>query len=312
MTDVRPIRSELHSQFFAKFSSGTPQPTSTDALRVAEKELGIILPEAYKQFVGKYHLPCAGMGESVERMPEFTPISLAEMLEIARRGWLTILPMHITGKQENAKGNVFEYLVPFGADEGGSNYFCFPRCNAPSDDLPVFFFDHDFGGATQIAPSFDAMLLGYLKAAGEEPRVDTSGIIPPLGELHFTSENDHNPTYLETCARCGGFGRLFITHYERPRNPQDDQPCPDCASSGRIRKSYFTNDNPPVEATTDKDGWLKCPACNWRFSLKDKNAWTGYRHKKCGQRIVVGTFDLFPRSCQTGAVSAVAATLAAV
>ncbi|HVF10677.1 MAG TPA: hypothetical protein VNA16_07735, partial [Abditibacteriaceae bacterium] len=48
---------------------------------------------------------------------------------------------------------------------------------------------------------------------------------------------------------------------------------------------YFDNDAPAIDAVVDTEGWLKCPCCGWRFTIKDKNVWTGRRHKRCGQKI---------------------------
>lgn len=153
----------------------------------------------------------------------------------------------------------------------------FPRCAVPSDDLPVLFFDHDLGGLHQLALSCDQFLWGYIQP-----------LKPPAREtLAFSTENDHNPGYTEECERCGGFGTLFIVRYDQPHRTEDDLPCPDCAATGRIEKRLFNNETLPANADVGADGWVKCPSCGWRLSTRDRNAWTGYRHKKCGQRLIL-------------------------
>jgi hypothetical protein len=56
-------------------------------------------------------------------------------------------------------------LIAFGNDSSG-NLFCFKRHMPQAvrqDDLPVWFFDHDFVDVSQVAESFDGWLLSYLK-----------------------------------------------------------------------------------------------------------------------------------------------------
>jgi len=48
---------------------------------------------------------------------------------------------------------------------------------------------------------------------------------------------------------------------------------------------YFGNDTPPMTATPNDNGWLRCPNCNWRFNVNDRDDWTGNRHVRCGQRL---------------------------
>jgi hypothetical protein len=183
---------------------------------------------------------------------------------------------HLTGLSDDTPADVFHYLVAFAMD-GSGNYIGFPRCNVPSDELPVLFFDHDLGGVHQIAASFDQFLWGYVEPVAR----------PPRQKLVFSTGNDHNPSYRDECERRGGFGTLFIVKYNQPRRTENDLVCPDCGGSGEIEKKLFDNDAPPAEAVLGVDGWLTCPRCRWRFSTRDTNAWTGYRHKKCGQRLIL-------------------------
>jgi len=41
----------------------------------------------------------------------------------------------------------------------------------------------------------------------------------------------------------------------------------------------------PAEAELGRGGWLRCPNCGWRFTIRDRNAWRDGAHLRCGQRI---------------------------
>ena len=113
---------------------------------------------------------------------------------------------------------------------------------------------------------------------------------PRRANATFTEENDHNPVILQDCPRCQGTGAAC-----EQRDEEDETQlyarfeCPDCLGNGITGETerYFENERAPIEATPSAVGWLKCPCCGWRFSLADPNAWTGQRHKRCGQRISV-------------------------
>lgn len=44
---------------------------------------------------------------------------------------------------------------------------------------------------------------------------------------------------------------------------------------------------PLQSAEPDASGWVTCPGCGWRFSTSDAAAWTGRRHRRCGQRVML-------------------------
>ena len=48
---------------------------------------------------------------------------------------------------------------------------------------------------------------------------------------------------------------------------------------------------PPLEAQRNLLGQIKCPGCGVRFKMADRQVWTGYRHKSCGQRLVITNVD---------------------
>ena len=42
------------------------------------------------------------------------------------------------------------------------DYFCFPKSQDATDDLPIYFFDHEFDEITCIASGLDELLTAYL------------------------------------------------------------------------------------------------------------------------------------------------------
>ena len=102
-------------------------------------------------------------------------------------------------------------------------------------------------------------------------------------KVSFTDANDHNPVVLDECPRCHGSGKASEygpgVHYQVE--------CDACSGTGTTgqRVRYFDNDAPIAEVNVESDGWLTCPCCGWRFSLNDRNVWSGLRHVRCGQRI---------------------------
>jgi len=96
---------------------------------------------------------------------------------------------------------------------------------------------------------------------------------------------DHNPLILQDCLACGGAGDRCIEDGQVAAFHE----CEACAGVGTtyLVVPYFSNDAPEVVVQVDADGWTKCPCCARRFSVRDPNAWTGLRHVRCGQRLVL-------------------------
>jgi hypothetical protein len=46
------------------------------------------------------------------------------------------------------------------------------------------------------------------------------------------------------------------------------------------------NDAPPIHVIVVGDS-VKCPCCNRRFKLYDRDRWDGNRHLTCGQQIII-------------------------
>lgn len=115
---------------------------------------------------------------------------------------------------------------------------------------------------------------------------------PRRAAARFTDEEDHNPMVLQDCAVCRGTGRV-------DRNgPSSEggavyamEECPACGGkgiTGEIER-FFPADEPEFPAGVDSKGWVSCPKCGVRFSLRDPHRWTGRRHLSCGQKIKVST-----------------------
>lgn len=105
------------------------------------------------------------------------------------------------------------------------------------------------------------------------------------GAAVFEGVPDHNPLILEDCHTCHGRGRCC----EETTGCAVLTECPDCAGSGTTGEvvRYFANDAPSQTVRLGADGWLTCPCCGRRFSPRDRNVWTGLRHIRCGQRLVL-------------------------
>lgn len=109
---------------------------------------------------------------------------------------------------------------------------------------------------------------------------------PRRHRAEFTDENDHNPMVLQACPQCHGSGHVGRAVVEGTRSIEMEETCPNCHGEGVTGEvePYFANDKPEADAVVIGDG-ITCPNCGWRFRLKDSNAWTGRRHRRCGQKI---------------------------
>src|SRR5687768_17398059 len=103
---------------------------------------------------------------------------------------------------------------------------------------------------------------------------------PTRSAAQFTDENDHNPMVLRKCPTCGGRGLRGESFEEGGTAVEVDYVCEACGGSRVVAEvePYFPTDAPEAPASLDAAGWLTCPACRWRFTTRDPNAWTGRRH----------------------------------
>ena len=110
---------------------------------------------------------------------------------------------------------------------------------------------------------------------------------PRRRDATFSDENGHNPAVLQDCARCHGRGK----HCEDVDGAAVLDTCRACDGAGITGETepYFANDEPELVVALGADGWITCPACDYRFAPTDRNAWTGRRHIRCGQQLRIGT-----------------------
>jgi hypothetical protein len=94
----------------------------------------------------------------------------------------------------------------------------------------------------------------------------------------FTEENDHNPMIHVDCPLCDGTGKELAGN---------NDVCPICEGSGRKAISYFKNDNPPIIGKVNSKGDCKCPSCGFIFTITNPRSWTGKRHARCGQKLIL-------------------------
>ena len=171
MASNRPSRSEVHRLFVEKFGRQWPRtPVTVDRIGEVEKELGIVLPRAYCEFLCRYG--CVGCSIEVpyRREEEYHPtlegfFVFGQVVEVVRAGWNTIIPAGVMGTGSDIEADVFEYFVPF-ADAECGNYFLFRRTSAAAEDSPVYLFDHEIApNVAAVAGSFDELLWWYVENA---------------------------------------------------------------------------------------------------------------------------------------------------
>jgi len=109
---------------------------------------------------------------------------------------------------------------------------------------------------------------------------------PRRSAAQFTGANDHNPLILEDCPACFGTGRSCRS---TPEGTEERILCQGCDQFGVTGKivPYFGNNSEVIPVVADSDGWVACPKDQWRFTTADPKAWTGARHKRCGQKLLV-------------------------
>jgi DnaJ-class molecular chaperone len=108
---------------------------------------------------------------------------------------------------------------------------------------------------------------------------------PRRGQAKFTDENDHNPLVLQDCPTCHGSGAVC----EYGSDYHARVVCEMCGGSGVSGEvePYFAAAEAGTQefsATADAQGWLTCPSCRWRFTTRDKNAWTADDTSGAGRR----------------------------
>lgn len=115
-------------------------------------------------------------------------------------------------------------------------------------------------------------------------------MLPTRDEAEFTEENDHNPLIRKICPECKGSGKRDIKgEYPDGRRTWTLSTCKTCDGNGWLEGSqkFFDNDSAAVRAKVSGMGYIECPCCGWKFSIKDRHRWTGRRHMRCGQKILI-------------------------
>jgi hypothetical protein len=156
-------RSELHAQFAAHFHCGEPPQTYPElALDAIEQALDTALPLSYRQFilrVGPVSTP-AILERLVARQldhPDLNHLlSPDEVIKNTRGYWAAGMPGNVIGIASDSMGSMFGFMR-------------MSRKEIHPDDLPVWFFDHDYRTLRKQADSFDALLGWYVS---QLPRVE--------------------------------------------------------------------------------------------------------------------------------------------
>jgi len=164
----RPSRAEVHRRFVERFAYSSGRQVTVERIEEVEKELGIVVPKAYSEFLCRYG--CVGVKTEMalkydgQYHPDLDGFFVFEhVVEVVRTGWNTIIPAGVIGAESDIEADVFEYFVPF-AEAECANYFLFRRTSAAADDLPVYLFDHEIEpNVAAMAESFDELLWWYVE-----------------------------------------------------------------------------------------------------------------------------------------------------
>lgn len=149
-------RTELHRAFAERFHAGKRLRLATEAqLTDAEAALGVLYPEAYRQFA----MACGAV---------YSP-GLLELV-VARKPGFSDVQQFLTPKQTATETRRWG-LEPEGgcavfASDCSGNFFAFRRLPAAGprpDDAAVWLFDHEAGEAVAETSSFDEWLGRFLR-----------------------------------------------------------------------------------------------------------------------------------------------------
>jgi hypothetical protein len=152
-------RAELHRLFVSEFhcEAWDPQtPATLEEIAQMESELNTKLPEAYVTFMLTY-------GSAYT--PEILRLIVDGEADMPDLKNIEMIPEAIAGTKAYWSAGTPDDLIGFGGDSGG-NMFCFKRYQANAnrpDDLPVWYFDHEFVDSYEVSPSFDEWLLSYIR-----------------------------------------------------------------------------------------------------------------------------------------------------
>jgi hypothetical protein len=106
---------------------------------------------------------------------------------------------------------------------------------------------------------------------------------PEFSDEKPNEENGFNPVVTKMCPKCKLDGYLYF----EDGDSWYKEPCDVCGGKGSFKEKKFSECDEPIALEVNEDGGTKCPKCNFRFKITDPNVWSGDRHKRCGQRLIV-------------------------
>ncbi len=146
----------LFKQFVEKWGDlDTPlRPCSEASIAAMEQRLGTKLPDIYRAFLlevgglNAYRIYDDIESEDRQHVPELCHFNSPEQIIEEAEGWRD------AGLPEN--------MIPF-ADDICGNLLCFEKQSGPSEDGPVYDWDHDVRETSEVAPSFLSIIEGYVE-----------------------------------------------------------------------------------------------------------------------------------------------------
>ena len=133
----------------------------------------------------------------------------------------------------------------------------------------------------------------WLEKRAEIDRLIQASPHPRREGAVFTDDNDHNPIILQDCPECHGRRKFCEWGTPEDRFIHQQVVCLTCCGLGSTgtEGSYFANDTPAIDARLMGISRILCPHCGETFRIHDSSAWTGRRHRTCGQKITA-RYDL--------------------
>ena len=103
-----------------------------------------------------------------------------------------------------------------------------------------------------------------------------------------SAENKYNPRLWKICSKCKGDGK----EYFREDGMWCAKICEQCSGERGFWMRKYTNEEEDALAhacllDVNNEGWTKCPRCNFKFQVQDKNVWIEDRHRRCGQKLIL-------------------------
>jgi len=144
----------IFQQFVAMWGDASlpARPCDEQSITSAENALGTRFPDLHRRFlidVGKLWVPdiLSSVVAEAADLPSLQDLLSANEAVETTNGWRSAgMPTDLIAVASDAAGNCL----------------CFKRSIEPRTDAPVYLWDHDFDEATEVFPSFYAMIQSYL------------------------------------------------------------------------------------------------------------------------------------------------------